>query len=526
MPRRLLSELPLLLGIVVGVAVLTNHGFAYWPLDGPHGNSWDQYRTAAHLVLYDDQGSLDWPTWRLSLYPWLLALLGDARGYPQAASLISSTAIVAMVAAAGVGARALANPVAGGVAALSLALVPEVLQGVVLMDPYPLLGATFGLALALGAAAARWPRVGVVLLAGLAAGLSWGVDSRGVLAVLPAGVMVLLGALDRRGPARLLLPLAFVAAVAVGPAAQHLLRSDAQIRLEAEPVEATSHTILGKLVAQQQHAAMELEQLARQQPRLPVSLACQDGLPTGLSALLPPGPCTRALFRYNVDALRRDRSLPPPWLLLLALPLALLPAGRGPSASQGWRSSLVSVVLFGSVAASALVMLATVVVRGGYFFQFHVALAMLVPVAVHRLAGLVLPARRWRPAASLLALASVLLAWPTIPSAREAHPQTPAPETRLARWFEATLQPGDTIVDCSGSGLTVMLLPRAVRPPGQRGDPGCDPPAPPTTGRRWLLIDAERTAGLEDRGWKPASLDDPTIVTTMGPVRLYLAEGR
>lgn len=521
-----------MLGVLLGIVVLTNHGFAFWPWPGPHGNSWDQYRLAAHLVAHPDDTFQVWPTWRLSLYPTLLALLGEGGDYPAAATLVSSTAATLMVLAAGLGARALATPVAGGIAALTVALIPEVLQGVILMDPYPLLGATYGLGVALAACAARWPHPAVAALAGLWAGLSWGVDSRGALAVGLAAPLVLLGASRRGGAARLGPVVAFLLAAAVGPVAQHLLRPPAQVRLEAEDIAEESATIFGKLGDQREHAAMEVEQLVRDHPGHALTTPCAQGLPR------QPGldPCSRAVLEMNVRDLRAAGNLPPAGFLAL-LPLALLPVGplrRGrssPGPTRGgpshggtaWRSSLASVLALVLPLLVGVPLLAFVVARGGYLFQLYVALAMVPAVAVARLAARLPLPRAARHALGLLALPVVLLLWPTWPSARDARPSAPAPETGLAAWLDQAMGPQDSLLDCSGSGIAVLLLPRDVHPPGTRGSQRCDGrrPMARAAGVQWMLAPHDLPQDPEDLGWTPAWPEDRGLVTTLGPYRLY-----
>ncbi len=498
--HRWTRELPLLAGVAVGMVILLVLGDAFAPAPDFQGASWDQYREAAHVMGHPEASGWGWPTWRLCLYPLALARLGDAWGYLTAASLISSAAIALMVVGAGVAARALAGPIAGGVAALHLALFPELLRSTVRMDIYPAFGAAFGMAMALGAAAQRWPRAWLALATGLCAGLAWGIDSRGVLALLPCGLMIAAGAWRAGGRRGLLISLlAFGLAAGAGPTAQHLLRSEVQAA-EPTPSDAAPPPF-HKLYGQLEHSADDIGALPDERGAQALRAACEHGrtAPRSLSGILRLGPCTRALFRRNLAELQRLEHLPPTLLLVLLGALVLLPGQRGS------RGALSSALFFGVSAAYAGFMLAAVLMRAndGYFLMFLVPAAALAPVAAHRLGTTVLRGRSWANLGALLVLPLSLALWPGISPRAAVQPHQASRSVDATQWLRQHLAPGDVVLDCAGVSIHARLLPADTRPPSQNRPLDCPAPRPlaRAPAGQWLLLRGPAPDELSQRGW-------------------------
>jgi hypothetical protein len=497
--RWLMREAPLLVGLLVAALALLWPGSAFRAAEGFAGASWEQYRGAAHLFFHPEEGWLAWPLWRQCLYPGLLGLLGEPHGYLAAASWIASGAALLIVLAAGLGARALANPTAGGVAALHAALFPELLQGVWRMDVYPSLGAAFGLALALGACSARWGRIRIMALCGLAAGLAWGLDSRGFVAVVPCAALVALGAWRMPWSRRGLAALAFAGCLALGPLAQHLLRPPAQVRYDVEEAQRGEGAsgLLSKLEGQLIHAADDIQAMGTRDPT-PLTRACGAGAPRTLGAAARLGPCTRGMLRHNLGTLQRGGSLPASWLLGLLLLGGLLPHRRRP-----WRSALASALLLGSCGVAVLIMgsLALVHPAGGYFFPFLAPVAMLAPVALHRLASLVGAGPRWRSLAPLAGLGITLLLWPGVPDRERARPVPNDPREAVFTWLRELVEPGETVLDCADLYVNVALLPLRTATPEAARERSCERPRPLARPHvQWLLVHPGREDPAAD-GW-------------------------
>ena len=99
----------------------------------------------------------------------------------------------------GFGARAMANPAAGMVAAVTIPFINPWAEASRWSTLYPMLTACTAVALAFGAAFIRWGRPAFGGIAGLAAGLALGIDFRGIALIVAVSAMGLV-ALRRSHP--------------------------------------------------------------------------------------------------------------------------------------------------------------------------------------------------------------------------------------------------------------------------------------------------------------------------------------
>ncbi|MDP2312776.1 MAG: hypothetical protein Q8P41_07710, partial [Pseudomonadota bacterium] len=191
--RAALHEAPLALGIAAGLAITVHLGRAYLLDHKLEGYRWPDYVYTAWMVHAGRPEHYD--SFRNPLHGALVSGLGEAIGsYADAAVIVSSVAVTAMIVGAALGARALANPLAGGLAAVTLPMCLPVADAARWANLYPLLGGTTSLAVGLAAVAARWPHPVTAALAGSGMALAWGTDARALPFLGVVVPLVLLGA--------------------------------------------------------------------------------------------------------------------------------------------------------------------------------------------------------------------------------------------------------------------------------------------------------------------------------------------
>lgn len=474
--RAVLAELPWLVGIGVGAWTLVIRGAGLRTLFT--GLDWEFYLSAAEAVADPGRPGVSLSAWRGVLYPWLVAMLGEHGTYVDAARLVSLGAAILTVAAGGLAVRALANPWAGGVAAVAAAGFFPLVRSSGWLNPYSLQAATLGMTLALGACACRWPGVLCAGAAGWMAGLATHADPRGWLAPPIALGLVLLGAAAKGVPwiRRVGMVLAFVAVTGLAVSAGDRLRAP---HGPASPV--------SELLVKHQATMPGLDGAGVRQ-------ACV-GFPKGP----PPSyrsigtPCAAAYLAENLDTLRTGDGFVPAGTLWLGL-LLLLP-GR-----WGRRSVPASLAIAGLPLLATFYSMCLIQVWDRYLAWLAVSVGVLVPVGFARVADL-LP--RWRvlPAvAALAALAWTLWIWP---GTGQALPPPPLPDQRadIVTWARASLRPEDPILDCGDVYLRQLLLPLRFDLQAARPDsPTCTAwIARPTVagGSRYLLLYRDR------RKWAP-----------------------
>ena len=480
MRRRLLHELPLLIGVALGLVLLWLFGGAF-VFDGRlRGYQWPEYVANAWMVTHGVDVGYD--RFRSAGPAWILGQLGEAMGsYPDAAVLLGSMSMAACVGAAALSGRALAGPWAGGLAAACLPLVRCFAQAARWATYYPMQAAGTGLALAFGLATAAWPHPVLALVAGLAASLAWSVDQRGMIAVLPAAALVLFGLFGpgtrlRRG---LCLPL-FALGLSAWPLAEPLLWQGRGGELALVDKVGVQQDVTLRWIRNSGDDAL-IAACIQEPPSRMLTLGAFDE------------PCALAQLTHN-----RDHTLPGalPFglgLSALGLALSLLPGRRG------WRGTAASALSLGAVASALLLLAAWTPLPQRYLLQLAVPAALVAPVGLARLVGS-LPLGRARTA--LLGISTLLLglwAWRADPSDRralDAEERNPAYEDWYTayRWVEAQLQEGDLFIDCADHHIGIQLLPR-IHSPGSpvltlKDDAQCRPwiQGPPTRGGRALVL--------------------------------------
>ena len=505
---RWLWELGFTLGLLVALMLLLRPGVVFFGY--PEGSDWETYISNTAYIWHGDWPEVIYQDWRKPLHAYLVGLLGEPSSYIRGAQLITAVSTMAMVLSAGLMGRALASRSAGVVAALSAAALATLEPASRWVNHYPMLAGTAALALALGAACLLWPRAGWALGAGLFAGLCFAVDGRGLVVPVAVGLLVLGAAFAARATPRRAVAVVLAAAVGLGLATA----VDRGLQHRYTP------GLLGVAdqLGNQRQVILTHYASVGGAPE-PLDRACRLSEPGAIDAISLP--CALALERENHRRLRAEAAQPPAAFALLLL-LALAPGVRG------WRDSLGGLAVFGSSAAALVAGMAWVVYWDRYGLQVTLPLVAVVPVALHRLAGWLRrrslpaqPAWAWSLGAAAAALLLAGLVWPGWPlgargtpaaGASELHPGGVDGRVQLAAWVRGEVTDEDVIIDCAGSSLFQLLLPRRLqlsRAPWHT--PSCrkwsrNPPA--TAGRVWFVT-LEPARGLEDRfGLPPTWMRD------------------
>jgi hypothetical protein len=461
--RRLLREAPLLVGILVGALFLWWLGGAGVLDGGVEGYRWPDFLHAAWAVEAGRPELIG--SFRTPIYGWLVSLVTGPLTLPNAALVIAMISGWALLLGAALLGRGLAGPWAGGVSAACAPWVATVADASRWATPYPLLAA--GTGLGLGLAALSWRgrpglAAGLGLLAGLASGLAWGFDERG-LAFAPACVLLLLIGLRRepRWWLRLLaLPL-FALGLSTGPALNAAVAPDRSM-MPVEERQARQRSVAQRWIDHSGDA------------RLQQACAAHGDL------LLQPGiletPCASATLAHNLG-----RQLPGqlPFglgLTLLTLPLVLLPDRRG------WRGTVAAAGGLGLALAAMAALGTLTVLPERYLIQLAVPLGVLAPVGLAKGCRLA-PERigRWLVPLALLGVA--LLVW--VLDLGDRHRSSELRRNgHYAAWLEAgelaraRLRPGDLFQDCSQHYVDLQLQPSDhldAERGFMSGAPGLDP---------------------------------------------------
>lgn len=464
----LLRELPLLLGIAAAAVLALRPGLSWFY---PEGVDWEQYIDAADF-LWRPEGGGGFPTWRQPLHAYLVGLLGSGSTYLQAAQLLGLGSTLAMVVAAGLLARALADSWAGAAAALVAASMGSTALAARLVTPYPLLGACAGLTLALAACSLRWRRWPLAALAGLFAGAAWATDLKGLI-FAPLGLGLVAAALLLPWPRGRRWWLALLLAYGVGLAApmglDHWLKQGWGIQPMplAEQVRTQRAQNLDRMFDAQLFEA-------------PLREACAQEQALEMSRAALSNHCARAMLAENVEHMAAHTALPD-FRSLWLLPLALLPAL--------WARRSRKALLASSLATAATLLVPFLTglvsmlwISHGVRYVLHLVVpaAALVPVAWSRLLGL--PGFRWGwaqravgPLTLVVSLAWLCWVWPgappskllqlrgpNLPGVGEPRLVAPDPRLRLVDRLLSSLQPDDVVIDCASTSVRSFLLPVAV----------------------------------------------------------------
>jgi len=486
-------------GLLLALLLLLRQGVVFFGF--PEGSDWETYISNTAYIWHGDWPDVIYQDWRKPLHAYLVGLLGEPSSYIWAAQVVTTASVVAMVLAAGLMGRALASRSAGVVSALSVAALTTLEPASRWVNHYPLLAGTGALALAFGAAALRWRHAGWALLAGLFAGLCFAVDSRGLVALVAVGLMVVGALVSLRAKPRRAVALGVAACLGLGLATA--VDQGLQRRYTPDLLQ------LGAQLDDQRQVILDHYAQVGGAPDA-LAQACRLDEPTAISTLELP--CAAALGAENHRRMRAEGAQPPLVFALLLL-VALVPGRRG------WRDSLGSLAVFGCSAGALAAGMAWVVYWDRYGLQLTVPLAVLAPVALARVAGWV--EARWplgRPgwgswagaAAALLVASLVWPGWPLgastgagpAPGASEQHPGGADGRVQLAAWVRANVGPDDRVFDCAGSSLFQLLLPLRLqlsRAPWHTPSCRAWSRVPlPADGRQWFVT-LEPSPGMEDR---------------------------
>ncbi len=483
--RRLLQESPLVVGVVLGWWLLWLRGSAWVVPDFPSGMGWEAYfQLARNLSLGEDSGPSNVT---LPLYPWLLQFLGERGSYNAAAALIASVALDAIVVAAGLIARLLAGPWAGGLAALVVPMIDEFAQASRWSNLYPLLGATTGLSLAAALAASRCRNMAWPLVSGVLAAAACCTDWRGAIVVPVSAALVFLS-LGRSWRTWLAL-VAFGVGLAAGPVFVKAL----SVRVD----QPWDMQLDGERVARVESIAL-VESRVRE--------ACQGALSTDLPSRAWFGTdCSRSISWWNRLSAKGHVPMKLNLLEWLAL-LSLVPAPK-----RRLRSVLESAAVLGVGAVLLWTLSRWAVLPGRYVVHLSAPICAIAPVGVFRILQWVAV---FQPRVGQVAMAMVGLGWggwlwgqmdPSKVRATIAAPDYVAMMQDLA----ARLQPGDALMDCAGGSVELAYLPRLLHDRSKGGSP-MDPAAcvgwidAPMSGEgaQYLLLGA-----ADDRPGEPVSYD-------------------
>jgi hypothetical protein len=450
--RWLRAEWPFMLACLLACLLLLRPDLHFF--GAPCGSDWPTYLQNAAVFWHPDQVGMHYQEWRKPLHAMLVGLLGEPMGYVRAAQWIAMLATLLAVLGTGLLGRALGSRSTGAAAVLVMALVPSLEQSARWVNSYPLLAGLGAMALGLAAACLRWPRWQLGAMAALLAGLTAATDHRGLAVLAVVGVTIAAAAWVCR-PRRA--GLAILGAALIAVLATAAMDHGLQARTGHATRALTSQLSIQTEVSLGPHLPPEVHE------------ACDRSLATVGADGAARAQCARQLLPHNWRDLVLSEALPP-WGWLLLLPLALLPA------RWGRRSSVGVAVLLGGGLAAMLTGMGLVAYPERYALPQLACLVVLLPLAWHRLAERVTPSKRWcrvATGAAMLATAGLAVGvWPGLAPisrqpldyCREAGvPQQGLHQGRTAvlAWAEANQEPGDLLLDCSGSYLRTLALPRA-----------------------------------------------------------------
>jgi hypothetical protein len=462
----------------MGVLQLWWRGRAF-VLDGAYeGYRWMDYGGQAWYV--GQRMSAYYFTYRDPLYPAVLGWAGwQLDGYADAGIAVASVSMLALVIGAALCGRALSGPWAGFACAVAAPMTATVLAAARWTSVYPFNAGMASLCLGLGAACWRWPRPVLAALCGAAGALAYASDSRGLIFV-PAAALLVAGGMIRgeqvTGSHRarvlwqthrrwLVLPVLGLL-LAAGPQISGWLGEDPSRR-----------TPTAERLESQKDVVLRWVQISNDET---LKRAC-----AGHEVLVwPPNPCNRAILDHNWR--RVVPGLAPFGVLALWLGLAgsLVPGRRSwPSAKQGieWGGPIGSVILLGGASAGAVVLSAMTPLAERYTVLLALPLTLAPAIAADRVIDLA--AGRWPRVAwglrGVVAVGIVAAAWALDPSDRDrtrqlsTNPLYPAYAQAEAMAREHVDTDVDTLLDCGDRYVAVALLPAMLTwpPPEAIGMP-------------------------------------------------------
>jgi hypothetical protein len=403
-----------------------------------------EYVPSAWMVTHGiDLGG--YATWRNPLYPAILGHVGEWIGYNEATWVLSSLFMSAVVISAGFGARAMANPTAGMVAAMTIPFINPWAEASRWSTLYPMLTACTAVSLAFGAAFIRWGRPAFGGIAGLAAGLALGIDFRGIALIVAVFAMSLV-ALRRSHPKKAIA--LTLALMMVGPYFNH--RFSVSHQKQTATAVQTQRDLEVRLAIESGN--MDLVRACRNEPT-------DQAYPTPSTLTRP---CAWAFVRDNLDRLR-DQAPFGVTLSLVLMPFVLLPGRRG------WPAIMNSLLVFGAAFGSLFLMAIWARLNVHHFVQFAAPIAMCVPVAVARIVDTVSSGRARIGLTALLGLfGTVWIATAGPWAGKPVDDLARAEQNQLLGWMldgvnmHFDQKGGDQLLDCSGLGIEAAVLPKRL----------------------------------------------------------------
>jgi hypothetical protein len=479
---------PLFIGIITAWTWAWLYGSSMVFEQRMWGYGWPGYVLDSWLVAHGLPQRTD--DLRTLVYPGLLGGLGEFLGsYADAGVLLASMSVLVCIAACGVGATALAGGWAGGLAAICAGIALTHQEAPTTINQYPLLAACTATAMAMAMICVRWPRPVWAACAGLAAGLAWMVESRGLLVMPLVFAAVALGAWDQRKNEPWKLGLALgIALLMCGLCRNQMTQlqrheSEQSASYEAQLVDRQRDVVLRWIRSEEHYLESECGTVTR------------DEL---LQSSFVGTPCSKSILKRNLHH-RLPRHLPlGVGLSLLTGLCALLPGVRGR------RDSLESGSFLILVGGGLLFLASLTLMPRRYLLQVTPLLAILCATGPARLGAVMARwMQSWSPHIKWLgpSLCTGIAIWTMsagaggyalVESARlGTHYERYA---LLSQRMESELQTGDGLLDCGEHHVELSLLPlrtHAESPSKQADAAACTAwiEAPwSETGRAWILL--------------------------------------
>lgn len=501
---RWLWELPFVGGILAGMVLLWLRG-SLFVLDGSvAGYHWPEWLHNAWHVVHGRWDRMS--GFRKPLHGYLVGMTGEVLGYDDAATFVASASALVMLLSAGVLARTLAGPAAGGLAAFCLGAVPLVANAAHWGNGYPLLAASTGAALASAALLAARPGRWTLLLATTATIAALASEDRGLLVAPWVAGMVVIAWRSPTRPSAFLFLGALVLTVAVPPAIDAGLGHRAPFALSADE----------KRVAQKEvvHRWLQIEP----DPDL-VATCASVRLEDTLEPHFFSTPCARAVLHYNSTTIAPRATFFSGTALGLGI-LGWLFAVSRRQRTLGW-TALATGGLAWVVFATATPM------PHRYILQFAVPLVVIVPVAAGRIGRLAGNGWRGWALSTLLCFGTGWWGWNADPHDRRGPWQQSRGNWSASDWADdarlvrAHVPADEAILDCADHGINSAVLPDHVTGPAPFLSPNAgfctdwvEDPTRFGAARRWISVST--TEGLFDSGKRTNIRLDILVAETSG----------
>ena len=451
---------------------------------------------------------------RKPLHGYFVGMLGEVSGYADSAVFVSSASAAVMVLSAGLLARVLGGPWAGGLAAATIGFVPLVANAAHWGTGYPMLAAATGAALATSALFAAKPTRSTLLLALGATIWALASEDRGALVLPWVGAMGWMGGRKVRwSPLVWLLVAATV--TSVPPTIDHVLGHRAPFALSSEEKrQAQKEVVIRWLRIEPAPQMVATCAPIQQQDTLEPDFFTTD--------------CAQAVLAYNSTTIAPKAT----FFSLGALALALGVWTVGGRRRHRW---LVWLGL-GTGGTAWVLFAAATPMPHRYILQFVVPLAVVVPVALGRVGQLVGGRMLGWVASACLCLTAGITTWSTDPHDRDGLWQRTRGDWSEPVWSDhaelvrRNVPADESVLDCADHGINSALLPDNVVGPAPFLTPDAgfcrDWVADPTrfgAARRWVAVST--TDGLFDSGRKETLYVNQLVAETAGWTKVGAVPG-